>query len=102
MRRKLFLIVMLVLSIGPCLGQVTNNAAGEPGWDPSTLRERPARRDSIWANGVVGEGFRYGAKQAGFSLGAGPGFKFLNSQEKHDLALARFHYGFMFTDVVAK
>jgi opacity protein-like surface antigen len=41
---------------------------------------------SIWANGV-GHGFRAGVVQAGFSLGAGLGFKTSRYNRSHDLAL---------------
>jgi lipid A 3-O-deacylase len=59
----------------------------------------PAER--IWAGGV-GEGFRRGTHEAGFSLGAGFGMAIIGSKETHDLALATLHYGWVFTEVVGQ
>jgi lipid A 3-O-deacylase len=57
--------------------------------------------EGIWTAGV-GEGFRRGTHEAGFSLGAGFGMSIIGSNQAHDLALATLHYGWVFTEVVGQ
>jgi len=72
----------------------TNHA--EPSED---FREAAARRSTIWAGGI-GNGFKRGAFEVGFSLGAGPGVEVFGSSLAHDLALSSVSAGWILDDVV--
>ena len=55
----------------------------------------------IW-NSTVGNGFKPGALEIGGALALGIGMRVLLSERAHDLALAKVHFGWMFTDVQAE
>src|SRR4051812_40615717 len=58
-------------------------------------------RADMW-EGEIGSGLRAGTLEAGMSLGAGLGHKILLSETQHDLALADFHFGWVFSKLMAK
>jgi hypothetical protein len=55
----------------------------------------------MW-EGDIGSGLHAGTLEAGMSLGAGLGHKILLSETQHDLALANFHFGWVFSKLMAK
>jgi lipid A 3-O-deacylase len=66
-----------------------------------SYESRDSERQSIWID-EVGSGFRAGTFEAGMSLGGGIGHKVLLSETEHDLALAAFDFGWVFSEVMAK
>jgi lipid A 3-O-deacylase len=102
MQKKQLCLWMLCLGMGCGFGYAQDS---EPPKTPSSqlkldssLKLEPAPRQ-IWSTGV-GEGFRKGAKNVGFTLGGGPSVEWFGSSEKHGLALASVYYGWVFSDVV--
>jgi hypothetical protein len=89
-------IAAAAFSIFPALGQ--NNSSAHLSYSsPST----DSRGQPFWEHDV-GDGFRAGAFEAGMSLGAGIGHKILLSETEHDLAMANFHFGWIFSDLVSR
>jgi lipid A 3-O-deacylase len=79
------------------LSSLARLAAQEPGGEA-----RPPPVDlEIWREGI-GSGFRLSTNNAGFALGAGPGFHVFGSRRSHDLALATGGFGWVFTGMVAQ
>jgi hypothetical protein len=66
--------------------------------EPASLTNA-SPQPSFWKT-TPGDGYRKGTGEAGFALGAGFGISTLGSTERHDLALANFHLGWMITDPV--
>jgi len=54
----------------------------------------------VWQDDV-GQGFRKGVSEAGLSLGVGVGMSIFGTTQAHDLALAKFYYGRIFSGVMA-
>ena|SRR2546421_4863488 len=54
--------------------------------------------ESIW-KGEIGDGFKSGACETGAAVGLGLGMKVLLSERAHDLALAKAHFGWVFSDL---
>jgi lipid A 3-O-deacylase len=50
----------------------------------------------------LGEGFTSGTREVGFSIIGGFGLRTFGSRHPHDLSLGSLHYGWIFSDVVAK
>jgi hypothetical protein len=63
-----------------------------------TLNPAPS---GIWKN-EVGNSFRKGATEVGFSLGASLGSKILGSTDAHDFGLSKLYIGCVLSDVVAE
>lgn len=57
---------------------------------------------AVWLDEGIGNGFRKGLTDFGFSLGAGAGAEILGSSREHDLALASFHFGRVLSGLLAK
>ena len=55
----------------------------------------------IWQDDI-GHGFRKGVSEAGLSLGVGVGMSMFGTTQAHDLALAKFHFGRVFSGVVGE
>jgi lipid A 3-O-deacylase len=51
---------------------------------------------------ALGQGFTSGAKEAGFAVVGGFGLRVFGGRHPHDLTLGSLHYGWVFSDVVAK
>jgi lipid A 3-O-deacylase len=69
----------------------------------SQLSLKPSQQP-VW-EGEVGHGFRKGAQETGFALGAGFGIRRSSiggSRVSHDLALASAHYGLVLSEVVGR
>src|SRR5690242_9509191 len=100
-KKPFFPILALVVSTcGVCSAQTTNAFAGN-GSSPRPLPElRPVSEHSIWNNDEIADGFRSGAHHAGFTLGAGWGFKRFSENQIRDLALGRLQYGRIISGVV--
>lgn len=77
---------------------VQNNIQSQLNLDPQLTLDPPRQ---IW-DGGVGDGYMHGTREAGFTLGAGPGMKFAGSDQSHDLALAALRYGWVFTGVIGR
>jgi lipid A 3-O-deacylase len=56
----------------------------------------------IWADGVVGDGFRRGVQEAGFAVGAGLAIHNVGDKISHNLALSRIYYGWMLGSPIGK
>src|SRR4051812_20337471 len=66
-----------------------------------SYESRDSDRQSIWID-EVGSGFRAGTFEAGMSLGGGMGHRILLSETEHNLALATFDFGWVFSEVMSK
>jgi lipid A 3-O-deacylase len=99
----LFMSSKWVLGMGGVISFLVVHAAAmaaENSPPESTGAGRVQAAVSPW-NNEVGDGFRRGVWEAGFSLGGGPGMRILGSRDHHDLALARVFAGWMATDLLA-
>lgn len=56
---------------------------------------------AIWQD-QIGSGYRKGATEMGVSAGAGLGFSVLGGKDRHDFVMAKVHYGWVVSDLVAK
>lgn len=106
--RRISSLLLLVCAIVPATAQIQNSLptrnpmeafcvtlAADP--DPGSKRS-PA---SIWAGGI-GDGFRDNTFEAEFSAAAAFGMRVMGTTEAHDMALAVFDFGWIFTDVLGK
>ncbi len=103
--RRLRPLLALLLGLG---GSVASLAAqpispggqSPPAFEPDTSLDLSAPTN-IW-DGAVGDGFRSGAREAGFALGWGLGMRVISSSEQHYLALTRIHYGWILDNVLGR
>ena len=87
--RLLGIAVSLAVSVAPtkASGQTTPETVAPP-----VLTAAAPCSERIWRHGI-GTGFRRGARQAAFSLGAGWGYQASKYHHDHDLVLATMRLG---------
>ncbi len=93
---EIFIVVLTVGALSlPARAQETNisNAI------TNDFKSAPA---GIWADDVVGGGFRRGLQQSGFALGAGFSLHNIGDRISHNLVLSRIYYGWMLGDVAGR
>lgn len=97
-------LACLLLGCGGINAQTTDSSTTSPPphlYLDSRLDLRPAASAGIWKSGI-GEGFKPGTSEAGVAVGAGFGMKVSSSHQTHDMALAKIHYGWIFSDVLGE
>jgi hypothetical protein len=98
-------VILLGLGCAISDGQELSGGGGtepelHPGLDARLTLSKP--EPQIWKAGV-GEGFRAGTHQAGFSLGLALGMhRWIKSSPSHDMVLGAVRYGRVITDLVGQ
>jgi lipid A 3-O-deacylase len=92
--KKFFIKEIFVASLAVCatLSPVAAQETNISNHIASDFKSSPA---GIWANDVVGDGFRRGLEQSGFAIGAGFAIPNVGDKIAHNLALSRIYFGWM-------
>ena len=86
---------------GDATGLLGNELQSAPRTAVDSTLNPPPSLAPIW-DSDLGNGFRGGTHDAGFALGNGFGMRVFSSSQKHDIALASVHYGWVFSDVAGR